>query len=91
MDPKRKAWCEKYKVNIVDGGVVDRYLIPEHVEYVAPCSIEGTEGFFIGFDGTRKTWDQLTEEEKQDYQEQLEEAPKRLEEYLRKKDSQQER
>lgn len=68
MDEKRKAWCEKYKVNIPDGGFIDKYCMPKHVQCV--LSTEGGS-YYIGFDGTRKTYSQLTEEEKQDYLEQL--------------------
>ena len=91
MDEARKAWCEKYKVNIVEGGFADSYLIPEHVQHVLPSSEDGGIGYYIGFDGKAKTWQQLTDEEKQDYEEQLAEAPKRLEEFMEKRKVQQSR
>ena len=91
MDEKRKAWCEKYKVKIADGGFIEKYCMPEHIECVLP-SREGEKPYFIGFDGKAKTYEQLTEEEKEDYQRQLEEIPKLLNEFVnRKKESQKER
>ena len=86
MDEKRKAWCEKYKVNIADGGFIDKYCIPEHVEYRLTAE-PGQKPYFIGFDGTRKTYEQLTEEEKQDYKEQIEQIPQLLNEFVNKKEN----
>lgn len=91
MDEKRKEWCKKYEVKIVDGGFIDKYCIPEHVECILSHEPE-REPYFIGFDGTTKTYEQLTEEEKEDYKKQIEEIPKRLNEFVNnRKNSQEER
>ena len=89
MDEKRKAWCEKYNVKIADGGFIDKFCMLEHVQCILPH--EGGKPYFIGFDGKSKTYEQLTEEEKQDYQEQLSEIPQRLKEFVHRKDDNQER
>lgn len=80
MDEKRKAWCEKYKVDIIDGGFIDEYCMPEHVECILP-------GHFIGFDGTKKTYEQLTNEEKEDYEQQCkpEIVEEKLQQFLNKR------
>lgn len=86
MDEKRKAWCEKYKVDIKDGGFKDKYVIPEHVERILTTE-PGTKPFFVGFDGKAKTYEELTEEEKKDYQEQCDDVLNDLHKFLnRKKD-----
>ena len=90
MDESRKAWCEKYKVQIANGGFIEKYCIPEHVECVLP-SKQGEKPYFIGFDGKSKTYKQLTEEEKQDYQEQIKKMTSRLNEFVHRKDNVQER
>lgn len=90
MDKKRKAWCEKYKVKIADGGFIEKYCIPGHVECILP-NREGQKPYFIGFDGKAKTYEQLTEEEKQDYQEQIKEIQSRLNKFVHRKDNEQER
>ena len=90
MDEARKAWCEKYKIKIADGGFIEKYCIPEHVECVLP-SREGQKPYFIGFDGKAKTYEQLTEEEKQDYHEQVSEIPQRLNEFVHRNDNNHER
>lgn len=91
MDEKRKKWCEKYKVKIADGGFIDKYCMPDHVQCVL-SNIEGEKPYFIGFDGKTKNYEQLTEEEKQDYKKQTEEIPKRLNEFINnRKNSQEER
>jgi len=89
MDEARRAWCKKYEVNIAEGGFIDSTL-PEHVTYVLPTRDSGRRGHYIGFDGRAKTWEQLTEEEKQDYQAQLEEVPERIKKYLNKNGTQKE-
>lgn len=76
MNPKRKAWWEKYKVNITEEELKKQFFVPGHVSYI--CSEDGTSGYFAGFDGTPKTWEQLTDEEKQDFQEQMYEATDKL-------------
>ena len=85
MDEARKAWCEKYEVKIADGGFIEEYCIPEHVECVLETEIQ--ESYFIGFDGKRKTLSQLTEEEKQDYQEQVNKISRNLQEFVNRKNN----
>ena len=46
---------------------------------------------FIGFDGRSKTYSQLTEEEKKDYEEQCKQIPDRLKEFVNNHHNQQER
>ena len=66
MDEKRKAWCEKYEVKIADGGFIDTFCeLPEHVTPIL-TSDGSTPAYFVGFDGRRKTYGELTEEEIQD-------------------------
>ena len=85
MDEKRKNWLEKYKVGVGDvtfkgkplgfseNGFVANYCLPKHVKYVLPSTINnsGAKPYFIGFDGRKKSYEELTEEEKQDYNNQL--------------------
>lgn len=85
MDEQRKAWCKKYEVRIADGGFVDKYCLPEHVQYVLP-SIPGQKPYFIGFDGKIKQYQDLTEEEKQDYNEQQKRIPQLLNEFVNRKE-----
>ena len=84
MDEKRKAWCEKYKVKIADGGFIDKFCMPEHVECILPTQ-PGQKPYFIGFDGKSKTYEQLTEEEKQDYLEQQAQIQENLHEFTNRK------
>lgn len=78
MKPEEKAWYKKYNVNIPEGEIEDIYRIPGHVYYVGTSSKEGTTRYFVGFDGTQKTWEQLTDEEKQDFEEQMYKATEKL-------------
>lgn len=84
MEEKRKAWCKKYEVKIADGGLIDKYCLPEHVERVLPAR-PGQKTYFIGFDGKAKQYEELTEEEKQDYKEQQKQIPQLLNEFVNKK------
>jgi len=70
MDKKRKAWCEKYQVKMADGGFIEKYCAPEHVERMAN-SYPMTGFTYIGWDGRATTWEGLTEEEKQDFEERI--------------------
>ena len=90
MNEQRKAWCKKYKVNIAEGGFIEKYCIPEHVECILPSRPNG-ELKFIGFDGRLKSYSQLTEEEKKDYEEQCRQIPGRLKEFVNNHHNQQER
>ena len=83
MNEKRKAWCKKYEVKIVDGGFIDKWCLPEHVECILPNK-PGQKPYFIGFDGKPKSYEELTEEEKQDYKEQGKDTKKLLNEVLNK-------
>ena len=61
MNQKRKDFMDKYK----NKG-------KKHVTYVLPEVVGDTgdiarKGYFIGLDGKSKTYEQLTEEEKQDW------------------------
>ena len=87
IDEKRKNWLEKYKVSVgnttfkgkplgfSENGFIANYCMPKHVKYVIPNNIEDSSAkpYFIGFDGRRKSYEELTEEEKQDYSNQLKE------------------
>ena len=72
MDEKRKAWCEKYNVKMDDGGFIEKYCAPEHVECMLP-NLDGpmNELIYVGWDGRATTWNGLTEEEKQDFEEKI--------------------
>jgi len=89
MDEKRKEWCKKYEVKIADGGFIDEYCTPEHVKCILPQEL-GRELYFIGFDGRTKTYEQLTKEEKQDYEKQIKEIPKKLNKFVNKTKNEQE-
>lgn len=67
MDEKKEAWFKKYRPDIPADGFIAEYCTPEHIR-----GIVGENGvqYYIGFDGERKTYTQLTEEEKQDLIEQ---------------------
>lgn len=78
MKLEKKAWYEKYNVSVPEGDIEDIFRIPGHVYYVGASSKEGIVGYFVGFDGTKKTWEQLTDEEKKDFEEQINEATEKL-------------
>lgn len=73
MNEKRKEWCEKYQVKIAEGGLREEYCIPEHVKRMLPNPDRGpmNEFIYIGWDGRETTWEGLTEEEKQDFEEKI--------------------
>lgn len=90
MDEKRKAWCKKYQVKMADGGFIERYCVPKHVECVLPNQegpINQYQYKFVGWDGRTTTWEGLTEEEKQDYQEQQSKIPENLEKFINNLDN----
>ena len=86
MDEKRKAWCKKYNVKIAEDGFISNYCIPDHVQCIL-SSRQGQKPYFIGFDGISKTYEELTEEEKQDYQEQINKILEKIHEFVHRKDS----
>ena len=85
MDEKRKAWCEKYKVKIADGGTIDKFCgLPEHVTPVL-TSDGHKPTYFVGFDGRRKMYDELTEEEIQDLNQREQRIKEKLSEKYRER------
>ena len=67
MNEERKKWLEKYNVKIAENGFIAEYCIPEHVKCIL---LTNGNTYFIGFDGKRKAYGELTEEEKEDYKQQ---------------------
>ena len=82
---ERKAWFEKYhKDDIAIDGFMLRYCLPEHVSM---AYWQGTIRY-LGFDGTYKTYDQLTPEEIKDYNEQMDKIPENISRLLSTKRTQ---
>ena len=74
MNEKRKQWFEKYGVKIPLTDYVEKFCLPEHVERKISSIETGARVYFVGFDGRKTTYENLTEEEKQDWEEQIEKA-----------------
>ena len=85
MNEKRKKFLEEHK--IPQDGFRAKFSIPENIEMILPSHI-GEKPYYIGFEGTAKKWEELTELEKQDYLEKnsVKERIKSLNEFCEKKE-----